>query len=411
MVKIPIRPLNTSSYNGGAMKKRLPNAYIRGTKVYVDYTLTVGQARELRAKGIKAEAKRYRLVTAKAATAASLKWVNENAYKVIENLLSNELSPEYTVLNYGLKSLEIGSAYRKQKTVKDYHGAFMNYIVPEFGKMELDEIMPSDLGLWQKKLLDRGLSASRVRNIRATLQTILADALRDKIIDKNPFDGIKTPRLPEPDIEVYTADEVSIVLSSCDGWLHNMLKTLFFTGMRTGEMMALEWGDINFESKKIRVSKSLSHGVVSTTKTHAVGYIDMLPPVEVALKDQYRHTGLKNGAVFVAPKTGEAFQQSKSITDNYWKPLIKRSGLHYIDLYNTRHTFATMMFSHGEDIGWVSAVMLRHKSLVTTQKHYAKYLNTGYVPRSDFMKNYGFDTQLVTNLAQVGKNQILKREA
>jgi len=394
------------------MKKRLENAYIRGVKVYVDYTLSVAQAKELAAAGIFAEPRRYRLATDKNATAAGLKWVNENAYAVLKSILSCavcEDNDEFSVAVYGIKSLEIGSAFRKEKTIKDYAGAFKNYIVPFFGKKRVDEIKASDLGIWQKKLLDKGLSASRVRNIRATFHTILADAERDGMISKNPFDGLKAPVVPEPVIEVYSIEEVQSILANCDGWLHNMVKMQCFSGMRTGEMMALEWTDINFESKTIRVSKSLTHGVVGTTKTGVTGFIDMLPPVEEALRSQYRLTGLRGKSVFVSPKTNEAWKQSKNITDVYWKPLIKRCGLHYIDFYNTRHTFATIMFSNGEDIGWVSKIMLRHKDIKTTLKHYAAYINAPKLERAKFLKTYSFDTAFGTNLAQAKKRTNLKK--
>lgn len=393
------------------MKKRLPNAYIRGTKVYVDYTLTVGQVKELRAKGIKAEAKRYRLATTKAATAASLKWVNENAYKVIENLLSNQNQPEFQIAVYGAKIIEATNAGRKGSTAKDFLSVLENYIKPAFGDKELDEIRTSDLAVWQSGLAAT-LSASRVKQIRSVLNQIFEMAYNDGIIGKNPLLAVKAPRLPVPEIEFYTPEEIKIILANCDGWFHNMVKTLFFSGMRTGEMMALEWKDVNFETKKIYIRQSMSHGVLSNTKTHETRQMDMLPPVEAALRDQYKLTGLRGGCVFVAPKTGKGFRESSTLSDSYWKPLIKRSGLHYIDFYNTRHSFATMMFSHGEDIGWVSKIMLGHKNIETTMKYYAKFINIKQIKRASFLEvEFGGDTRLGTDLAQSQNIEILKRRA
>ncbi len=411
MVKIPVRPLNTSYQNGGDMKKRLPNAYIRGTKVYVDYTLSAVQVKELRAKGVTAEAKRYRLATAKPATAASLKWVNENAYKVLENLLSNQYQPEFQIAVYGAKIIEATNSGRKSSTAKDFLSVLENYINPYFGKKELDEIRTSDLVVWQSELA-ASLSASRVKQIRSVLNQIFEMAYNDGIIGKNPLAAVKAPRLAKPQIEFYTLEEIKIILANCDGWFHNMVKLQFFSAMRTGEMMALEWKDVNFETKKIYIRQSMSHGILSTPKTHEVGYIDMLPPAEAALRDQYKHTGLRGGCVFVAPKTGKGFRESSTLSDSYWKPLIKRSGLHYIDFYNTRHSFATMMFSRGEDIGWISKVMLRHKTVQTTMTHYADFINIAQIKRASFLDDvFEVDTQVDTNMAQDGKFEILKRRA
>jgi integrase len=410
MDKIKAGPLNTSS--GGEMKKRLQNAYIRGSKVYIDYTLTAVQAKELRARGAPVEAKRYRLATDKAATSLNLKWVNENPLKVIENLLSQVINDKLKISVYGLKCLELGSVYRKPVTQEMYIRTFYKYVVPEFGELEPDEIRPSDIALWQKKIMDQGLSASSMTLIRATLQVIMRVALDDDIINKNPFISVRPPRITRQEVEAYTLDEIRLLLDNAEGWFKNALTLMFFTGMRTGEMMALKWEDINFHSRKIHISKTISHGRVGIPKTNKTRTIDMLPQVEAALREQYRHTGLKGDVIFTGSRTRDmdGFKHSQTLTITYWRPLIKRCGLHYIDFYNTRHTFASIMLSYGESAKWVSN-MLGHSSIMTTERFYSKFINDKSIERATFLQDMGFGTQLGTTLAQTAKNQNLKKGA
>ena len=398
-----VRPSNPK----GSEMKDYPNVRIRGNMVYLDYTPTADDVKYLTSKKVNIQ-KRYRVSSGKTATPANIKWVSANPLKVIENAAEKE---EKSSLNaYALQSLESGKVHRVEKTVKDYAGAYKNYIAPYFGQMEITEIKASAVAAWQAKLMDTGLSASRVRNIRATFQTIIADAIKDEIITKSPFTAVKPPRIVDKEILAYTIDEVRELISAADDWFADMLTLLFFTGMRTGEMMALEWGDINFQNKKIHISKSISHGLLGTTKTNKSRVIDMLDPVHDALRRQYARTGLKYKNIFDAPKTKAGWRESKSITDRYWKPLVKRCGLMQIDFYDTRHTFASIMLSYGENVKWV-AMMMGHASTATTEKYYAKFINDTRIKRAEFLQEHGFVSQDVTSLSQERKSKNLRKEA
>lgn len=371
MAKILLHPQNASE-SGGIMKKRLPNAYIRGNYVYIDIMI---------------DGRQIRMSSGKSATAANLRWVSQNAYEIYKNSLLIEQSRQNIVSVYGLRSLEIGSVSRKASTAKDYLSTFKNYILPYFGNKELGQIKASDVAIWQKRLIDKGLSASRVKNIRATFQTIFADALRDEIITKSPFAGVKTPKGIDPTPKPFSVEEIKLLASNTSDFFGRMILTLAFTGMRTGEAMALTWDDVDFKGKTITISKSISNGTISTTKTGKTRVIDMLPTVEKVLLEQYEATGYKKSNVFLAPKTGRGYRESASL-GFYWRPLLKKCGLEKRDFYQLRHSFASIMLSEGEDPLWVSQ-MMGHETLSTTLKYYARFIKGRGVLRANFLGNYG----------------------
>ncbi|MEW5833001.1 MAG: tyrosine-type recombinase/integrase [Campylobacterota bacterium] len=361
--------------------------------------------------------KRYRLSTEKQANATNLKWVENNWRKVLEGLIAQQSETEssecVTVEEYGYKSL--ASHKREELTVREYNGIFENYILDHITKKDgvekrtvlfrnipIDKITPMDLRTWQTRLLNQGLSGSRVHNIRTVFRGIFKDAVADKIISENPFDKVEGVSKGEPEINPFTMKEVKEIIANAEGFFKVMVTVAFFTGMRTGELIALEWGDINFIEKKISIRRARRSGITKKPKTkNSIRQIDMLPVVEQALREQYKQTGLRGRDVFVSQRD-EGFSNAGTLTQNYWHPLLKRCLLDSRDFYNTRHTFATIMISNNEDILWVSKMMGHKDSSITLQK-YAKYREDKSVRRAAFVDD-AFGTNSGTKLAH-GENE------
>lgn len=355
---------------------------IRSNTLYVDGTV---------------DGKRYRLSTGKEATPMNIKWISKNHRDVLLKLIDKEKPKKSKMLvEYGLDSLETNAYSRKTSTNKGYMSLFNKHIVPYFKHYELNEIRPSDIKRWQGKLLE-GIEPKTVKNARIVLSTILNDAVEDELIAKNPTDKVKLPKaLVKDDIVPFTLTEVKAMLSSSDAWMESFLTTAFFTGMRTGELMALKWEDINFVSNKIHVRRSIRQGIEGTTKNGKDRLIDMLPVVASALKKKYRENGLKYDYIFTS-RLGKPYTESNSIIRWKWKPLLKRCSIDYRKLYNTRHTFATTMLLNGEDVLWVSKT-LGHADISTTMKYYVKYIEDKSQKRAKFLN--GFLGENGTKLAQ-----------
>ncbi len=122
------------------------------------------------------------------------------------------------------------------------------------------------------------------------------------------------------------------------------------------------------------------------TKTGENREIDMLPIVEQALKDQFTLTGLKDGFIFLSTE-GEPYMDHEGLAKRQWKALLKRALMDHRNFYQTRHTFASIFLSEGEELAWVSKVMLGHATIQTTLKYYAKYIKERNVERGKFLNN------------------------
>ena len=290
-----------------------------------------------------------------------------------------------TVSEYAKISLELHSQTRKASTSYDYETSIRLHILPKFGKVRLDKIKPSDIQLWQNNLLKK-LKPRRVRNIRATFNTIFSDALRDEIIDKNPISLIRTPKLDKIDVKAFSLEEMKQIIATAKGEMKAFTALGFFTGMRSGEIIGLRWEDVDFSNREIHIKRAIKMGVISTPKTKSsIRTIDMLDNLVPYLQKQYKLTGQHNSYVFLN-KDDEHYYDIKRIRDSKWKRLLKECEIEYRTIYQMRHTFATVMIENKEDILWVSN-MLGHSDSSMTLQMYAKYRKRENVKRASFLGN------------------------
>jgi integrase len=173
----------------------------------------------------------------------------------------------------------------------------------------------------------------------------------------------------------------------------------FLTGMRAGEMSVLKWKNVDFDRKIIKVVETRVEGEEKRPKTNS-SYrdIDMLPMVYDAMKKQELKTRLRSKYVFLNPDDEPI--EIETLRKNAWSKGLTKAGLDYRPVIQTRHTFATMMISAGENLGWVQK-MMGHASLkMITDKYFSYIPNMTHQDGSKFLEEYG---KKVEKGAVVGK--------
>ena len=289
-----------------------------------------------------------------------------------------------TVDEFSKVSFDIHKNNRKIFTQQDYKRAYELHIKPIFGNIKLDKIKPSMIASWQNNLLEK-LSSSRVGIIRTIFYTILDDGFRDEYINKNPMSLIKGPiknevRLKKP----FSIEEINKILNFIPLKMKAYFAIGFYTGMRTGEIIGLKWSDICFEKKTINISRGIRQGIISTPKTKSsireIEIIDILLPYLL----EHKKISCNDSCYIFESSKKKPFTTSDKISIHYWKPSLKELNIEYRNLYQMRHTFASMMISNGEDILWV-ANMLGHKDSTTTLEKYARYIKQEKRSRGKFL--------------------------
>ena len=133
------------------------------------------------------------------------------------------------------------------------------------------------------------------------LKRVLVLAEEYGVIDKVPNLRFKMPMETEmtQKVKAFSENEVRLLLNSCKNQvLRNYLQIAFFTGCRTGEILALKWSDVDFKAGKISINKTINYYDITLPKTRSsIRDIDILPLVKEALKRQKQLSG-KNEYIF-----------------------------------------------------------------------------------------------------------------
>lgn len=265
------------------------------------------------------------------------------------------------------KWAKIKTTQIKASTMRDYRSSMNRYILPRFGNSPIRDISYIDVEEFKAEL---NRSAKRINNILVPMRSVFTMAYKEGIIKDNVMSRVDNLRIDEPTINPLSMDEVIKVLECVHPHYRNCLAVLFFTGLRFGEMAALKWKNVHLDRRTARICETLVYGVEGRTKTRKSNRdIDLLPPVMDALIKQKEQQQGKSDYVFLDVHGNPL--TTDHLREVIWKPALKKAGIEYRPLMQTRHTFATISLSEGENIGWVQH-MLGHSSLqMIFTKYYA----------------------------------------
>lgn len=250
------------------------------------------------------------------------------------------------------------------------------FINPKIGDIPLNELKRKQLSEFARSL-DGG--NKRISNILSVLRSALSDAVHHEIIDDNPLAGWSYRKAISPKkqiIDPFTREEQAVILAEMRGQHHNLIKFAFWTGLRSSELCAIEWGDVDWFKNTIRIERAKTQDAdedESTKTISSIREVKLLAPALEALGAQKAFTFLEGNKIFHNPRTNAPWTGEQPIRRTCWIPALKKSGVRYRKAYQTRHTFASMMLSSGETLAWVSR-MLGHSNVLQTARAYATWI-------------------------------------
>jgi integrase len=257
----------------------------------------------------------------------------------------------------------------KSSTLRDYRGAMNYYILPRFGNVPIDQITYLNI---EEFISGLKCTNKRINNIMVPMRSMMKFALKASLIDRNPMDLVDNLKVSKPDISPLSMDEVNRFLDAVEPYYRPFFYVAFFTGMRFGEMAALKWKNVDFRLGVVRVRETRVRNEEGRPKTKGSNRdIKMLAPVIEGFREQRAITMGKSPYVFLNQKGRPLLPNS--INYHVWKPALRAAGLKPRSLYQTRHSFATLMLDAGELPGWVQS-MMGHESLKMILERYYSYI-------------------------------------
>lgn len=263
--------------------------------------------------------------------------------------------------------------YIKESTYANYSNIITNHIVPELGNYLLNKLNNKII---QNFLLDKskngrldntgGLSSKTIRDITAIIKSSLKSAIKENLIPNLSLDFIY-PKITQKD-KIYTLSKHS--QESLTNYIleNQSIKTLgilltLYSGIRIGELCALQWKDIDFKNNILHINKTLQRVYINDTEIHSSKIVITEPKTHNAERDipiskefanelkKYKtepeHYLLSCSNKWIEPRTYRRF----------FERISKKANIERINFHGLRHTFATNCIKLGIDYKTVSELL------------------------------------------------------
>ncbi len=272
----------------------------------------------------------------------------------------------------------------RASTRRIYSANLRNHILPELGPIELGKLTPSMLRAWLSGLTTKTsghgkpLAPGSVAQAYRTLNRVLAAAVDDELLGRNPLRGVRPPRVePEP-MRFLTHDEVATLASVVDPRYRAFVLVAAYTGLRAGELIGLRRKHVDLLRRTVTVVEQVQYiggGHLTLPPKSAAGRRSVAVPAVVA-DGLSGHLGRfaepgPDGLVFPAPDGG--FLRLENFRKRVWLPAVTKAGLSPLRIHDLRHTCASLAIAAGADVK-VLQRMLGHASAALTLDRYGHLL-------------------------------------
>lgn len=264
-------------------------------------------------------------------------------------------------------------------TRSDYEAMVEDLWIPAFGDRAINDIKPSEIRrIIAKRSME--VSAKTVNNNLIPLRGIFQAAVDDGLLEHSPLRNIRNRRHQAPLPDPFTPDEMEEILDHlrehAPEQVWNWYMFAFGTGVRPSEQIALQWGDIDWNHRTIRVRRARVRGEVKGTKTAVERDVDLSDGMIAVLERQKRFSE-RNGPdtpIFLNPVSGRPWPDVQDQRKLYFHPALETLGIRRRDAKQTRHTFATVALMGGVNSAYISR-QLGHVDPRTVFRSYARWID------------------------------------
>ncbi|MBE5739717.1 MAG: site-specific integrase [Clostridiales bacterium] len=267
--------------------------------------------------------------------------------------------------------------YVKERTYQKYKSQTDLHIIPKIGERDMADLSAVVLQEFVVSLSEKGLSTNSVNGVISVLKLSLKAAEKFNFVKKQYTGCIQRPKTREKRVESFSKIEQRKI----EEYIFNKNKPklmgivlCLYTGLRIGELMALEWSDIDLQKGLIQITKSChdawSNGaymkVLDTPKTQSSERIIPLPKQLIGRLKDWKKQGSGDYVISGECRQGTPVRSYQKTFEG----VLKRLKIPHKGFHSLRHTFATRALECGMDVKTLSEI-LGHKNPMVTLKRYA----------------------------------------
>lgn len=271
-----------------------------------------------------------------------------------------------------------------ENTRSSFQGCLDRRIYPALGDLRLPDITSANISAFLLSVQAEGKSHGTVIKYYTILKSLFKMAYMNDEIPRNPMDKVERPK-PRKDeskkmeVEAYTAEEIARILE-CLAQKDVPLKWRVFmelmidTGIRRGECCGLKWSNVDFQSNTITIEHNLCYtpekGVyLDTPKNGKVRIIPVSPEIMPLLKQLRANEGVIKLSPYVFTQDGTTEPMHPQSPTRFMQKFSAKYGIPDLHPHKLRHSYASIIITHGGDIASVSEI-LGHSDKAVTLRMY-----------------------------------------
>jgi len=258
---------------------------------------------------------------------------------------------------------EYAPKHCRRNTLNCYRWTFDKHVRPKWGAEFVHNVKTMAVQEWLE-----GYKASRQvkGHIRGYMHTLFNQAIRWELLERNPITLVRQSRKRLKSPRALTTDEFKALVAKLKEPYKTMVVTIACLGLRVSELLALQWGDINFENLTVRIQRSFVTGEVNPTKTEASeSTLPLDSDLAEALLQHKARTAYKADSDYVfAGDSGKPRWAGILLTDHI-KPAAAEAKIGKVGWHTFRHTYSSLLHAFGT-VPVVQKELLRHADIRTT---------------------------------------------
>jgi integrase len=260
----------------------------------------------------------------------------------------------------------------KEKTYITYESYLKLHLLPDLGNQKLNAITAQQIQRLYTRKLNAGLSKKTVHHIHSTLRRVLNEAVKWELIHRNPCDSVTPPRVIQRPPTVWSIEQAQTFLrATAEHKWHAIYLIALSTGARRGEILGMEWQNLNWTRSTITIEKTISEikgrAVVTSPKTKTSRRVIVLPKVVIdLLKENKKSSGFIFQSEALTP-----ISPRNLLRDFY--SILATLDIPKIRFHDLRHTAATILLTKDVHPKKVQE-LLGHASIVQTLDVYSHYI-------------------------------------
>lgn len=266
--------------------------------------------------------------------------------------------------------------YNRYKSICELH------LIKDLGEYELDELKPNVLQDFLLKKIDDHYSTNTIKGIVSVLKQALRLAITLEFVDKEYCSNLKMPSSEEKEISVFTKKEQQVIESFClNHKKRNYIGIVIclYTGIRLGELLALTWDDIDFNSNLLTINKTSYSAkvdgktqiIVDKPKTKKSNRVIPLPNQLVKLLKIIKK---ESNSKYVITTRNSGIVGNRSY-QRIFKFILKKVNVPYRNFHSLRHTFATNAIELGMDVKTLAEILGHTNAMITLNRYSHSLLN------------------------------------